>query len=503
MWLLARRNLLGRPGRTALFLAGFALAVGVMISLLSVGEAIVEQARDKDLVGGGDLVLVPQGTDVDVLKLGGVTAMFSTVPNARFVYRQLLHGPRFARDVAAASPAWAGRPVFLRTRGRVVQSLASAEIPSLARATSGTLLPARWRETEGEAEFARLEGAALYDEMDRWHRPSPAAAASGHWAEWMYFNLVDAASGRYAYLSFFVAGDPWSGGALGSLSVQLGGPGGAPVRYACVTPIDSTATPTTAAAARLGPASVVFGDGRYRLRARFEDRLGKGPVTVDLAVTPEPRAFDPPVVLRGADGYESGYVVPAAIARGDGTIEAGGTRLLFDGASAYHDHNWGVWRSTSWDWGQVASADRALSLVHGAVHAPELERVGRGGRRFVLVTARDGFLGLLEPGEFRYADWTTGPRVGGTPVRVPGTIAFDAIGGDDTLHVRVRVTGVFASLPIGDPREPASARLGAGRAFLQMRGEYEASGRVGGRAVRFTAPGAAETFVPLAEPAGP
>ena len=116
MWLLARRSLGVRPGRTLLFLSGFALAVGVMIALLSVGEAIVGQARDKDLVGGGDLVLVPEGSDVDVLKLGGVTAMFATSPNARFVSRQLLRGPRFADAIAEASPAWAGRPVFLRAR---------------------------------------------------------------------------------------------------------------------------------------------------------------------------------------------------------------------------------------------------------------------------------------------------------------------------------------------------------------------------------------------------
>ncbi|MEP7027421.1 MAG: hypothetical protein ABI960_02390 [Candidatus Eisenbacteria bacterium] len=498
MWLLARRNLAVRPGRTALFLLGFALAVGVMIALLSVGEAIVEQARDKDLVGGGDLVLVPQGTDVDVLKLGGVTAMFSTVPNARFLYRQLLRGPRFSDDVAAASPTWAGRPIYLRAQGRVIQSLAGAEVPALARALDPrSRLPKDWRDSAGEVAFARLAGEALYAEIDRWHRPSAAASASGHWAEWYYFNLADPASGAYAYLSFFVAGDPWAGPALGSLSLQLGERGQPPRRYVSVVPIDSTAVPLDGVGARLGPATVTFEDGRYRLRARFVDRLGGGPVDVDLAVTPEPRAYYPPITIEGTGGFASGYVVPAAIARGDGSITASGERVVFDGVPAYHDHNWGVWKSTRWDWGQVQSADRAFALVYGAVHAPELERAGADGRRFVLVTARDGFLGFLEPRGFEYEGWRAGPLLGAVPVEAPTAIHFEAVTEDDSLSVRFVVEDVAASRPPGDAAEPASARLGAGRAFLQMRGRYEVRGRVGGRAISFEARGAAETFVPL------
>lgn len=492
MWLLARRNLAVRPGRSALFLLGFALAVGVMIALLSVGEAIVEQARDKDLVGGADLVLVPQGTDVEVMKLGGVSAMFSTVPNARFLHRQLLMGPRFERDIAAAAPTWAGRPVFLRANGRVIQSLAGAGVPALERAAGVSQLPHWWRDSEGEARFALLSGPALYGEMDHWHRPAPGQG--DHWAEWYYFNLVDPASGRFAYLSFLVAGDPWSGRALGSLSIQLGAPGAAPVRYMTAQRIDSTATPLADVGARLGPATVVFEDGRYVLRARFRDLLRGSPVALDLAITPSPRAYYPPIALRGANGFESGYVVPAAIARGDGAITAGGRTVEFRDAPAYHDHNWGVWKSVRWDWGQTQSIDHAFGLVYGAVHAPDL--ASAGGRRFVLVTAREGFLGFLEPRAFEYDGWHPGPRVGTRVVEAPAEIRFDAVTEDDSLHVRFRVGDVVASLP-GGGGEPASSRLGAGRAFLQMRGVYSVSGRVGGRTLAFEAPGAAETFVPL------
>jgi hypothetical protein len=465
--LLARRSLFVRPGRTTLFLLGFALAVAVMIALLSVGEAIVAQARDKDLVGGGDLVLVPQGTDVEVLKLGGVTAMFQAVPHVRFLHRQLLHGPRFSGDVLADAPAWAGRPVYLRARGRTIQSLASASVPSLDRAAGIARVPATWHDTFGEARLARLAGDDLYAEMDHWHRPAPGQGAT--WAEWYYFNVVDPASGAYAYLSFFVAGDAWSPeGAIGSLSVQLGEPGATPKRYVTPARIDSTAVPLDGVGARLGAATVTFERGRYVLKAH-------GSFEVALEVTPEPRAYYPPIALEGENGFVSGYVVPAAIARADGTIEAGGRTWRFADAPAYHDHNWGTWDRVHWDWGQVQSADHAFALVYGAVHAPSL--AGESGRKFALLTGRDGFLGVLTPRKFTYEG---GP--------VPAAIGFTAANDADSLDVRFTVEDVASSRPRG-------TSFGAGKTFLQMRGTFEVRGHVAGRAVAFRQRGAAETFV--------
>ncbi len=76
--MLARRTLGDRPRRTAMLLLGLGIAVGVMITLLSIGQAVLVQARDKDLVGGGDLVLLPAGIDVEVMKVGGSTGMYYT-----------------------------------------------------------------------------------------------------------------------------------------------------------------------------------------------------------------------------------------------------------------------------------------------------------------------------------------------------------------------------------------------------------------------------------------
>ncbi|HEU4455953.1 MAG TPA: hypothetical protein VFR81_23000, partial [Longimicrobium sp.] len=58
---LVAAELRNRPGRAAFLLAGYALGVAVMVVLLAVGEAMLRQAQDKELVGGGDVVLVPSG----------------------------------------------------------------------------------------------------------------------------------------------------------------------------------------------------------------------------------------------------------------------------------------------------------------------------------------------------------------------------------------------------------------------------------------------------------
>ncbi len=98
---LAVRNLAYRPWRSALLLVGYALGVGVMIVLLAIGEALLTQARDEKLVGGGAITVLPEGLDVEVMKTGGVGGLFFSIDHARFVQLQLLASPRLAADVRA------------------------------------------------------------------------------------------------------------------------------------------------------------------------------------------------------------------------------------------------------------------------------------------------------------------------------------------------------------------------------------------------------------------
>ena len=137
--LLALRNLFHRPWRSALLFLGYGMGVTVMIVLLSIGEALITQARDERLVGGGAITVLPEGLDVEVMKTGGLGGLFFSISNARFVYLQLLASPRLAGTVTAVSPQIEGKLVYLTTPdGREIPVRASADSSSasIARASS-------------------------------------------------------------------------------------------------------------------------------------------------------------------------------------------------------------------------------------------------------------------------------------------------------------------------------------------------------------------------------
>jgi len=101
---LAFRHLLARKFRSLFLLLGFSLGVSVMIVLLSVGEAMLEQSRDASLVGGGELTVLPQGIDVEAMRTGGLGSMFFGIDRARFLVRQVLGGSRHRDIVRTVSP---------------------------------------------------------------------------------------------------------------------------------------------------------------------------------------------------------------------------------------------------------------------------------------------------------------------------------------------------------------------------------------------------------------
>src|ERR1700716_37148 len=113
--LLALPTLPLTPGRRLFLLLGFSMGVAVMIVLLSIGEALLDQAKDEKLVGGGTITVLPEGVDVEVMKTGGLGGLFFSIDHARFIHRQLLAAPRLADVVTAASPQVEGKLLYLRT----------------------------------------------------------------------------------------------------------------------------------------------------------------------------------------------------------------------------------------------------------------------------------------------------------------------------------------------------------------------------------------------------
>jgi len=482
-WLLAWRSLVDRPARAALLLLGYGVGVAVMISLLSVGEALLAEARDPNLAAGGDLVLLPRGVDPAVLKVNGVTGLYFSIPHAAFVVREVLSGPRFAPAIAAAAPEIQGRQVYVRVRGQTMLALAAAGVPSLDQAVGVPQAVPGARDSASDQVWLDPASDALYNGIDRFHTPSPSDRAA--WAEWDYVNFFDPRTRAYGYLTLEAGGE--GHGAVLLRIRRAGAPVQDVVIPATVSPGDLS---TAAAAQRVGPARIWIESGTYRITVR-DPRL-----TADLTLVPAPGLYLPPV--EGEDAaLRSGYVVPAVRGTMTGEIHAGGTVLHLRGVPAYHDHNWGTWRGVTWDWGEASSP--AGALLYGVIHAPGSAQGAAAVRPAVLflwaprASGAGGFVGAFEIRRLAYDGWRAGPLVRGRRVPVPAEITIEAGAGSDRVQVRTRVWDALGS-QVGGGGSGARTTEGA---FLQLRGVTDVSGVVDGRPFRWEGEGASETFVPV------
>jgi hypothetical protein len=479
---LAFRHLLVRKVRSLFLLLGFSIGVGVMVVLLSVGEAMLDQSRDVSLVGGGEVTILPQGIDVEAMRTGGLGGMFFTIERARFLTRQALGGERLAGIVRTVAPTIEGKLLYLCPAKRKCAPAAvraGAEIPSRAAALGAGLrvLEGRWSDSPADSAYVAPSAQRLYDEMDHFHLPQEPDST---WGEWHYFNVVTGPE-EWWYLTFRVDGEVslaqrdrrWSGRVL----VSHRRPDGRHQRYIAEVPAARVVFDTARADLAIGESFVRQRDGQYRLRVQAYG--GGGTARLDLVVRPEPNRYFPPVELRD-DDFRSGYVVPALAASAAGRVCAAGLCSEVKDVPAYHDHNWGVWRDVTWEWGS-ARGER-LSLLYGGVHGPE-----RSNTTPFFLTLVDslGVRRVLRFGEIAYAgsraaDGAAGARA---PERFTLTGTWDA----DTVTLSVQVDHALAT--------EVEAAPPLRRLFLQMRGRFELSGRLMGERIRDRGQGFFETYL--------
>jgi hypothetical protein len=507
--LLALRNLFFRPWRSALLFVGYGLGVSVMIVLLSIGEALLTQARDERLVGGGDVTVLPEGLDVEVMKTGGLGGLYFSIANARFVYLQLLASPRLAGEVRAVAPQIEGKLLYLTTPdGRELPVRAAGEVPEATRAVNAApvLAAGAWENDEGDRRWVSPTPAELRHDIDHFHLPSAVLdsatprALRESWAEWHYFNVVSADRQRWAFVSFIVAGDVPDGRWGGQVLVTTHEQGGRSRRFSAVALPSAVRFSTTDADLAIGDASVrVLPDGRYAVRATAREESASGgtraTVDVDLVVTPSPRAYFPGATLESGD-FTSGYTVPALRADATGRIctrGAGAARCeTYVGAQSYHDHNWGLWSGVSWEWGSARAG--AYSLLYGRVQPPD--SIGASTPLFLYVVDSLGFRALFRPREISYVDGRD-IVVDGRTVRVPSRGVLVDIRGRDTIRVELEVedaTGTDTRRGLIERGESAFARALKRPHFIQMKGVARISGRVGGTPLEGSGTGFFETY---------
>lgn len=512
---LVWRSLARRPGRSALLLFGYALGVGVTIALLSIGGALLEQARDRKLVGGGDLTILPAGLDLETFRTGGVSSLYFTIEQAPFLHRQVLEGPRFEGRVRAAAPWIDDELVYVRSgpagEGPAVAASAGGQIPSRAAALGvrASLVAGSWEDAPADRTWTAPSDSVLYASMDAFHLPPPSAAGDSTWAEWHYFNVLLPGGAGWLYMTFMVAGEVpdgrWGGRILATLVEPRAppAPGGAPLSpgseraWVRKVPPDDVTFHTDRPDLRMGPATVrLTREGRYRIRVGLPRRGGREPLEVDLTVRPVGRKYLPPLEIAPGD-FASGYTVPVLDGRASGRICVEGACRTLRGAQAYHDHNWGVWRDVTWDWGQATAGKH--SLLYGGVRRSG----GAEGSRFMFLADSLGFAGLLPVDEIGVRWGGRGPGVEAAPSPdtipsaaagperspIPAGLEVRAASSTDTACVQVEVRHVRATEPSG-PR----GALGATRLFYQLHGRALLRARLRGDSVRARGPGFFETW---------
>lgn len=485
LFTLAFRHLWVRKLRSLFLLLGFALGVGVMVVLLSVGEAMVDQSRDVSLVGGGEVTVLPQGIDVEAMRTGGLAGMFFAIDRARFLTRQVLGGPRHAGLVRIVAPAIEGKLVYLCKAGadcRPTAVRAGGEIPSRAAAL-GAGLDVRggaWHDSPADSAYLAPTAQQLFDQLDRFHIPAHADSA---WGEWHYFNLVTAPN-EWWYISYLVGGAVPSGRWGGRLLVTHRRPDGVYDRYSADAPSEATRFDTVRADLAIGSSSVHQRDGVYHLSARAAGP--RGTARIELDVRPLPNRYFPPLELRDEE-FLSGYVVPALAASASGTICVAVRCARVLDAPAYHDHNWGVWRDVTWEWG--AARGGTLSLLYGGVYGPARAGPDAGtavtSPFFLALVDSLGVRQVLRFGRIAYQG--AQPAAGARGTSAPRRFALTAARGADSMRLVVNVEHALAT-----DMSASSFR----RTFLQMRGRFELMGRLAGQEVADTGWGFFETYVP-------
>ena len=457
-----------------------------MIALLSVGEALLTQARDEKLVGGGAITVLPQGLDVEVMKTGGIGGLFFSIDQSRFIYHQLLTSPRLSRFIPAAAPQIDGRLVYITTPGgRKIAAKAAGEIPGLTHAVRGplNLRAGKWTDDEGDRRWTQPTLAELRHDIDHFHVPPDTVDNRDTWAEWHYFNVVSPDNKRWAFISFIVAGDVTGDKWGGSLTITLREEGKESRKFEMRVPRQRVEFSTSRADLEIGDASVrVTENGDYHIVGRAPG--SRGAVSIDLLVHPAARAYFPGASL-GSDTFVSGYTVPGLRASASGTVCINGNCERYDDAQAYHDHNWGVWRGVTWDWG--ASRAGSYTILYGRVITADSKREQP---LFVYVVDSLGFRAVMRPATISYDDGRTAAS-DGREVRVPSRAMFADVRGADTLRVVLDIEDAIAT---NMRQQSESIPKFGGPYFIQMKGTATISGRLNGEPVSGKGTGFFETY---------
>jgi hypothetical protein len=190
-------------------------------------------------------------------------------------------------------------------------------------------------------------------------------------------------------------------------------------------------------------------------------------------------------------GFVSGYVVPALRATASGTLCVDGTCEQLSNAQSYHDHNWGVWRNVTWEWGAARAGQ--YTFLYGRVYPPD--SATSIPPVLIYVTDSLGFRAVFRPRAISYEDNRV-LNVGAATVRVPSRATLMDARGADTLRLDITIEDAIATdtRPAGSERGNPVAGVKTHPYFIQMKGTARISGIVDGTKLSGTGTGFFETY---------
>lgn len=473
-----------RPYRTLFLLVGFAVGVMVMTVLLSVGSAVLDQALDEDLTGGGDIVLLPAGIDIDVLKTGGVTAMNFDIPNARYLTREFFTHTRMpqVRNVSPeltrtyATLTHGNREQLVRVDG-VLPSRFSSLWPAFPAALGAS-------EAGAEKDYEDPDFIQMLARIDAFHTPVIDSVQT--WAEWHYFNYHDDA-GRSLYVSLnavaFDGDIAASGYSRGLVLFQYVDETGKRTRMVNVLPGREIASSTVSPDLTVGLNVVRWEGGGYEIALALSDSTG-AQINANLHLDATSHQYIPPVTPLGSK-TAFGYVVPVVRGHMTGRIRIDGRTVDLDGVG-YHDHNWGHFRDAVWDWGVVHAGEMAVLYGRFAGSARELSHQPV----LFAVFDKDGPRPFVLTSSYRIDG---GAPAGDHPAH-PRLITMHARVGQDPLDLKIEVTRSVESETGAGKQGLFRAQPGHRSFFIQMEGRALLTGSIDRKKINFEGHAFSETF---------
>ncbi len=334
------------------------------------------------------------------------------------------------------------------------------------------------------------------EEGDALSHASTDAERCHAYSEWHHFTLNDDANGLYGIFNLALSGnvrDASQARAGVSLAIYQRGQGWHGTMN--LHPFEEARFAPGGIDLAIGQNAVRFRKDRYVVSGALKD----GSVVLDATWTPRTSALR----VDGIGGVVNTFILPSL--RVDGTLRLRGREYRLDGATGYHDHNWGHWHwggGLSWNWGYVIQSPAGsrkkpapVSLVFGQVtngadrstksdHALAVWAGERCMQVFLGDAVRITSTGAL--------NGTTVPRIPGvmallSPGRpdIPRQMAIHARDGGDWVDIELNVDGAMQFLI---PRAG-----GAGSTTIsELVGQYTVRTMLGGYASDFSYNGFAE-----------